>query len=225
MRIIDKFSLLGIYGGTFDPIHYGHLRIAEELLDLIDLKQVIFVPAGVPRLRVSPVASKNHRAAMVRLAIQDNPFFSIDEREINRSGSSVTVYTLREYRNEISDNAALCFILGADAFAKINQWVEWQKLFDLCHLIIVTRPGYTVLPENQALPADIQKEFSLRNTACAGDLGLQSSGYIYLAQTSLLDISASQIRSFLNAGKSIRYLLPENVSNYIKSNRLYILNL
>ncbi|MCE7915246.1 MAG: nicotinate-nucleotide adenylyltransferase [Nitrosomonas sp. PRO4] len=222
MGIIDKFSLIGIYGGTFDPIHYGHLRIAEELLDLIDLKQVIFVPAGVPRLRVSPVASKNHRAAMLRLATQDNPFFSIDEREINRSGSSVTVHTLSEYRNELSDNAALCFILGIDAFVKIHQWIEWQKLFELCHLIVVARPGYAVLPDNQALPVEIQKEFSLRNTACAGDLSLQANGYIYLAQTSLLDISASQIRSFLNAGKSIRYLLPENVSDYIKSNRLYI---
>jgi nicotinate-nucleotide adenylyltransferase len=221
VEVINKFPLVGIYGGTFDPIHYGHLRVAEELLDIAGLKQIIFVPSGMPRLRAAPAASRNHRAAMVRLAIQNNPLFSLDEREINRSGVSITVHSLREYKNEFGDNAALCFVLGIDAFVKIHQWSEWHELFKLCHLIIVARPGYTSLNEGQTLPAGIQEEFTARCVTNAGDLELRSSGYIYPAQTSLLEISASHIRSLIEAGRSIRYLLPANVADYIKSNCLY----
>lgn len=221
MKVVDKLPLIGIYGGTFDPIHYGHLRIAEELLDIVGLKRIIFVPSGAPRLRAAPVASRNHRAAMVHLAIQDNRLFSLDEREVNRLGVSTTVHSLREYKCELGDNSTLCFILGIDAFVKIHQWSEWQELFGLCHLIIVARPGYIAINEDQNLPAEIRKEFISRCVMNVSDLGLQSSGFIYTARTSLLEISASHIRSLINTGKSIRYLLPDNVSEYIKSNRLY----
>lgn len=221
MVTLNKIPMVGIYGGTFDPIHYGHLRIAEELLDSIGLNRIIFVPSGAPRLRATPVASRNHRAAMVRLAIQDNTMFSLDEREINRPGVSATVESLREYKSELGDGAILCFILGIDAFIKINQWYCWQELFGLCHIVIVARPGYAAINDHQNLPADIRKEFIARCVPDAGDLALQSSGFIFTAQTSLLEISASQIRSLIKTGKSIRYLLPGNVSDYIQSNRLY----
>ncbi len=221
MVTIDKFPLVGIYGGTFDPIHYGHLRIAEELLDIIGLKRIIFVPSGAPRLRAVPVAARNHRATMVRLAIQDNDMFTLDEREISRSGISTTVESLREYQYELGKNTALCFILGIDAFIKINQWRMWQELFTLCHMVIVGRPGYTSINDHQDLPADVRREFVSRRVLRASDLGLQPNGFIYTAQTSLLEISASHIRSLIVTGKSIRYLLPDNVSDYIKSNYLY----
>lgn len=221
MKVVDKLPLIGIYGGTFDPIHYGHLRVAEELLDVAGLKRIVFVPSGAPRLRSAPVASRNHRAAMVHLAIQDNELFSLDEREVNRPGVSTTVHSLREYKCELGDSSTLCFILGIDVFVKIHQWSEWRELFSLCHLIIVARPGYIVVNEDQNLPTEIRKEFISRCVTDAGDLGLQSSGFIYTARTSLLEISASHIRSLINTGKSIRYLLPDNVSEYIKSNRLY----
>lgn len=218
---IDKFPLIGIYGGTFDPIHYGHLRIAEELLDMISLKRIIFVPSGAPRLRATPVAARNHRSNMVHLAIRDNSMFSLDEREVNRPGISTTIESLREYQCELGDSTALCFILGMDAFVKINQWHNWHELFNQCHMIIVARPGYTFINDYQLLPADIKKEFFSRRVLDANDLGLQTSGFIYTARTSLLEISASHIRSLIYAGRSIRYLLPENVSDYIKSNCLY----
>lgn len=221
MQIINKLPLIGIYGGTFDPIHYGHLRIAEELCDAIGFQKISFVPSGAPRLRSKPVASRDHRAAMAHLAIQDNPRFELDEREINRPGITATVQTLREYKRELGDNAALCFILGIDAFAKIEQWTEWLELFDLCHFIIVARPGYASLSETQQLSAIAQQEFSTRHIVNISDLAFQSGGFIYTAQTSMLEISASQIRALHSAGKSIRYLLPENVLDYIKSNRLY----
>ena len=222
MKTIDKFSLVGIYGGTFDPIHYGHLRIAEELLDIIDLRNILFVPSGAPRLRTVPAASRNHRAAMVRLAIQGNNMFALDEREIDRPGISTTVESLREYQYELGKNTALCFILGIDAFVKINQWHHWHESFNLCHMIIVARPGYTSIDDYQNLPVDIRKELIARRVLNAGDLGLQMNGFIYTAQTSLLEISASHIRSLIAAGKSTRYLLPEIVSDYIQSNYLYV---
>ncbi|WP_295624582.1 nicotinate-nucleotide adenylyltransferase [uncultured Nitrosomonas sp.] len=221
MEIGDKFPVIGIYGGTFDPIHYGHLRIAEELLNNAGLKRILFVPSGVPRLRVAPAASRGHRSAMVHLAIQDNTKFSLDEREVNRPGVSTTIQSLREFRRELGDNAALCFILGIDAFVKIDQWAEWQELFTLCHIILVARPGYVSINEDKALSAEIRKEFLSRSVTYAGNLELQPNGFIYTAQTSLLEISASQIRLLIKNNKSIRYLLPENVADYIQSNRLY----
>ena len=224
-EVIDKFPLVGIYGGTFDPIHYGHLRIAEELLDSIGLQRMIFVPSGAPRLRAAPAASRGHRAAMVRLAIQDNSRFALDEREINRPGTSTTVQSLREYRCELGENTALCFVLGIDAFIKINQWSEWQTLLNLCHLIVVGRPGFVSISGEKDLPAEIRHEYSSRHAADASYLARQPGGCIYTARTSLLEISASQIRSLIGTAKSIRYLLPENVSEYIKSNRLYTGNL
>jgi nicotinate-nucleotide adenylyltransferase len=224
-EVIDKFPVVGIYGGTFDPIHYGHLRIAEELLDFTGLKRMIFVPSGAPRLRAAPAASRDHRAAMVQLAIQDNNRFSLDEREINRPGISTTVQSLREYRCELGENTALCFVLGIDAFIKIDQWSEWRMLFNLCHLIVVGRPGFVSVDDEKNLPAAIRKEYSVRHAEDADDLARQPSGCIYTARTSLLEISASHIRSLISAGKSIRYLLPESVAEYIKSNRLYTGNL
>lgn len=221
VKAIDKFSLMGIYGGTFDPIHYGHLRIAEELLNSIGLARIIFVPSGEPRLRAEPAASKTQRTDMVKLAIHDNDKFALDEREINRPGISTTVQSLREYRCEFGSDTAPCFILGMDAFIKINQWFEWRELFKLCHLIIVARPGYLSIDEEWNWPMEIKAEFISRRVMNPCDLELQSSGLIYPAQTSLLDISASQIRSLIAAGKSIRYLLPENVCDYIKHNNLY----
>ncbi len=213
--------MIGIYGGTFDPIHYGHLRVVEELLDITELNRVIFVPSGVPRLRATPVASGIHRSAMVRLAIKANDKFSLDEREINRTGTSTTVESLREYRCEIEENTALCFLLGIDAFLKINQWHSWHELFNLCHIIVIARPGYTSLNDLHTLHADIKAEFVSRYIENPSDLTCQPNGFIYTAHTSLLEISASHIRSLINAGKSIRYLLPENVADYIKKNCLY----
>ena len=127
-----------------------------------------------------------------------------------------------EYQHELGKNTALCFILGIDAFVKINQWHSWRELFNLCHMIIVARPGYTSINDYQNLAADVRKEFIARRVLHASDLGLQINGFIYTAQTSLLEISASHIRSLITAGKSTRYLLPEIVSDYIKSNYLYV---
>ena len=217
----DKSSLIGIYGGTFDPIHFGHLRVAEELIDSINLQHIIFVPSGEPRLRNTPIGTRYQRTEMIRLAIQDNHQFSIDEREINRPGISTTVESLREFQRESIDNRILCFILGIDAFIKINQWYQWREIFNLCHLLVVARPGYGAIDDNQTVPQEIAQELRMRHVLSVNCLSQQAVGLIYIAHTSLLEISASRIRHLVNTGKSVRYLLPNKVSGYITTNHIY----
>jgi nicotinate-nucleotide adenylyltransferase len=216
-----KFSVVGIYGGTFDPIHYGHLRIAEELLDVVDFSQFYFVPSGEPRLRNIPCASKRHRKMMTHLAIQDNVKFSLDEREINRAGVTTTVASLREYRRAFGEDAVLCFIMGSDTFLKLHQWHCWQELFKLCHLVIVGRPGNQHVMNRDYLPQELKNECMSRWVTNANELRSRSCGLVFAAKTTLLEISATQIRSLIASGKSVRYLLPEVVYDYIKTNHLY----
>lgn len=159
---------------------------------------------------------------MVGLAIHGNEKFLLDEREIHRNGISTTVASLREYRSEVEDHTALCFLLGMDAFIKINQWHSWHELFDLCHIIVVPRPGYSLSDDDHDLPDEIKEELMSRHVQNPHDLTLQANGFVYTAHTSLLEISASYIRSSISAGHSIRYLLPERVADYIKKNELYI---
>lgn len=222
---MSAFTLVGIYGGTFDPIHYGHLRVAQELADDIEFDRFYVVPAGEPRLRAVPAGSKTQRAQMVALAIQGNPAFTLDEREINRSGVSVTVESLKEYQQECQayyDNrAALCFIIGADSFLKIRQWHEWQTVFQLCHLIVVDRPGSQLMQQTDRLPAEIRQASASRWVIDPRKLTSQPHGLIYVAPTTLLDISATRIRALVAAGKSVRYLLPDCVADYIKTQHLY----
>lgn len=216
-----EMPLVGVYGGTFDPVHYGHLRVAEELVDNIDFERFFFVPAGNPRLRDALIAPKYHRLKMVELSIKNNARFSLDNREINRSGVSTTVQSLREYQTEYDGRLALCFIMGVDSFLKLHHWYQWHELFNLCHLIVVERPGSQRMTEVHCFPQEIQDACRQRWVACASDLTEKSSGMIYVAQTTLLDISATRIRTLMAAGKSIRYLLPEVVAAYIKTQHLY----
>ena len=218
---MTKFNcpIVGIYGGTFDPIHYGHLRIAQELIDIVGFSQLYFVPSGEPRLRDVPVASKYHRKKMVHLAIQNNSQFLLDERELDRSGVTTTVESLREYRQEFGENTALCFIMGIDAFLKLHQWHCWQELFRLCHLVIVGRPGNVL--DKKILPQRLKNECMSRWVTNVNELACHPGGLIFSANTTLLEISATQIRSLISEGKSARYLLPEIIYDYIKTNHLY----
>ncbi len=216
-----KFSLVGIYGGTFDPIHFGHLRIAEALLDMVGFSQIYFVPSGMPRLRNTPVASSYHRLNMVRLAISHHPLFRLDDRETKRTGESISANTLGEYRDEFNADDALCFIMGIDTFMKLPQWYDWRELFNLCHLILVGRPGYISIMNHEKLSQDLRVECAARWVSSVDDLKYQSNGLIFTAPTALLDISATTIRALIHCRKSVRYLLPEIVFDYIKVNHIY----
>jgi nicotinate-nucleotide adenylyltransferase len=214
-------SLIGIFGGTFDPIHYGHLRIAEEVAEMIDVQKMHFIPAGYPRLRCSPEASLQHRAAMVGLAIEGNPRFILDEREIRRPGVSYSVESLRELKQELGEDATLCFVTGADAFMNLASWHRWRELFELCHFIIAARPGHVLTENLDMLPQELSAECTRRWVSSVDSLRHATSGMIFIAQTTLLDISATVIRARVAAGKSIRYLIPDVALDYIAVNHLY----
>ncbi|MCO6428518.1 nicotinate-nucleotide adenylyltransferase [Nitrosomonas communis] len=216
------FPLIGIYGGTFDPIHFGHLRVAEELVEILRLDEVRFLPAGCPRLRNKPVASQHHRMAMLQEAIHDNGRFRLDDREIRRSGESYSVESLRELRDEfIGKKTAFCFIIGIDAFMKLSSWYLWRELFELTHFVIVNRPGHASVVNQAILPPELKNECLGRWTHDVEMLRSTQSGHIFTAMTTLLDISATTIRACIAAKKSARYLLPDTVLNYIGIHHVY----
>ena len=214
--------LVGIFGGTFDPIHYGHLRVAEEIVETVGLQKMYFVPAGMPRLRHSPVASSQHRVEIVRLAIQKNPDFVLDEREIYRDGVSYSIDTVREFKQEFGEEVRLCFILGADAFIKLPEWNNWKELFNLCHFIVSTRPGYSLTLIKELLSKELREECSQRWVSNTETLKKETSGLIFIASTTMLDISATSIRAHIAAGRSVRHLVPSVTVNYISENKLYL---
>jgi nicotinate-nucleotide adenylyltransferase len=214
--------LVGIFGGTFDPIHYGHLRVAEEIVETVGLQKMYFVPAGMPRLRHSPVASPQHRVEIVRLAIQKNPDFVLDGREIYRDGVSYSIDTVREFKQEFGEEIRLCLVLGADAFIKLPEWNNWKELFNLCHFIVSTRPGYTFTLIKELLSKELREECSQRWVSNTETLKKETSGLIFIASTTMLDISATSIRAHIAVGRNVRHLVPSVTVNYISKNKLYL---
>lgn len=213
-------KLIGILGGTFDPIHYGHLKPAQDVLQNVGLHQVRFLPNKNPPHRETPWLSGELRKHLVEISIADIPQFVLDDRELNREGPSYMVDTLAELKAEFADET-LCLIMGMDAFDGFTQWHQWQSILNLCHLIITTRPGFTVLDSHMASHYEAsfgehQTMLQARMVKDANALQQRQHGQILLQSTTLLDISASQIRAALSCGKSIHNLLPENVREYLQ---------
>lgn len=211
---------VGVFGGTFDPVHYGHLRLAEEMLELANLRQIRFIPAGVPPHRKVPQVSAQHRSAMVQLAIADQPAFVLDEREVNRTTPCYTVDTLRELRADLGLNQPLCLLMGGDAFLQLHTWHEWERLFDLAHIVIGCRPGFTIDERIHSATAELQQHYQQR-LCTADDLSLQPSGGIAELAIPKLEISATDIRQRVTKNRTIRYLLPNAVAHYIHQHHLY----
>ncbi|NOT68082.1 MAG: nicotinate-nucleotide adenylyltransferase [Methylophilaceae bacterium] len=212
-------NAIGIFGGTFDPIHFGHLRMAQELLQHLNLSEVRFIPAAMPALRNQPATSAQHRSAMVRLAIADNPQFSLDERELQRAGFSYTIDTLTALRQELGANVALCLLLGSDAFLKLPSWQRWDALLSHAHIIVAHRPGAEPLAENMSAPLKAFYERHVTNSKL--DIAKKKAGHILLQRITPLDISATAIRTDLQQQRSPRYLLPDAVIDYLTTNQLY----
>ena len=210
---------LGVLGGTFDPIHFGHLRLAQELADALGLVRVRFIPSGTPPHRDAPNVSSARRLQMVRVAIAGNPLFEADDREIRREGISYTYDTLTELREELGERP-LCLLMGADAFAALTTWHRWQELFDLAHVVIAHRPGFRLQDLQAALPAPLRKIYLQRLAGAPGMLRAHA-GAILTREITALDISATRIRALLAQGASPRYLAPEPVLDYIDHNHLY----
>jgi nicotinate-nucleotide adenylyltransferase len=210
----------GLFGGTFDPIHVGHLRCAEEVREIFDLDRIIFIPAARQPLKTDQdITPSADRARMIELAIHGNPAFALSDLEQQRGGTSYSIDTVKYFLANSPADLELYFILGQDAFRDIQQWKDWQELLKRCHFIVMTRPGY----EADELPAiiteEIAKTYNYDNVS-DGFTGPTKTS-IYFRRLTFLEISSTDIRTRLSQQQSIRYLVPEAVYEYISTRELY----
>jgi len=210
--------MLGIYGGTFDPVHFGHLRTALEAKEALGITDLRFLPCRLPPHRDTPGASPDLRLLMLELALENaDSGFCIDRRELDREGPSYMVDTLASLRGEVFGQS-ICLILGVDAFAALTSWHRWRGLFGLAHLVVMQRPNCLFPSSDNAELADCVRE---RLTSEPGDLLTQPFGKILFLEVSQLPISATKIRWMIANGKNPRYLLPDSVLAVIRSQGLY----
>ncbi|MEI7429085.1 MAG: nicotinate-nucleotide adenylyltransferase [Betaproteobacteria bacterium] len=215
---------LGVFGGTFDPVHFGHLRLAEAAADSLGLEAVRWIPAGRPVLRDAPRVSAGQRLEMVRLAIAGNPRFELDTSEIDAAQLSYTVPTLERLRlpEVCGKQRPLVLLVGADAFSGLTGWHRWESLLDLAHIAVAHRPGYPVEADN--LPAPLSGVFRERYCDNVEELSATPAGRVVCFSMTQLDISATRIRNLLSKGHSTRYLLPDAVISHIQNHHFYLEN-
>ncbi|MFK3662513.1 nicotinate-nucleotide adenylyltransferase [Scandinavium sp. NPDC088450] len=210
-------ALKAIYGGTFDPVHYGHLKPVEILANLIGLAKVVIMPNNVPPHRPQPEATSAQRKEMLQLAIADKPLFELDERELKRDTPSYTSETLKAWRQEAGPAQPLAFIIGQDSLINFPTWHDYQSILGNTHLLVCRRPGYPMAMKEE----QHQHWLDAHLTHRADDLHDSPSGKIYLAETPWFDISATLIRERLQKGESCAEMLPEAVLAYIHQHGLY----
>ncbi|PKH20521.1 nicotinic acid mononucleotide adenylyltransferase [Enterobacterales bacterium CwR94] len=213
----EPLALHALFGGTFDPIHFGHLQPVTALAQETGLQRVTLLPNNVPPHRPQPEATAAQRAEMVELAIANNPLFAVDTRELQRDTPSWTVDTLEALRQEQGSRQPLGFIIGQDSLLSLHQWHRWQDLLGLCHLLVMQRPGYAM----QMPTTEMQHWLDTHRTTNVNDLHAQPSGFVWLAETPQVDISATQIRHRLHTGENCNHLLPQQVLDYIQRQGLY----
>ena len=203
--------LLGIFGGTFDPVHFGHLRTAAELIQKLGLEQVRFIPNRVPPHRQQPWLDVETRQQLLQLALAGYQDFVLDDRELRRDGPSYMVDTLADLHGEFPEHA-LCLIIGMDAFAGFTRWHRWQAILELGHLVVMNRPG-------AELPSFAEHQSAIESRICHDETALQRSlhGQILLQSVSPVDISATMIRDRLQHGQTIADLVPEPVKELLET--------
>lgn len=212
----NKRLMSGILGGTFDPIHNGHLRAGLEILQMLQLDEVRFIPCHQSAFKEETIACAHDRLNMIFAAIESVPAFKVDDREIKHGGKSYTIDTLKALRQEHPDTI-FNLLLGSDAFINLDGWKHWEKLLDYCHIIIMLRPGKVFNPT-----MDVKRFFDIHQASDLSDLRENLHGFIYLQDITQLDISATAIRAQLQAGYSPEFLLPESVLKYILEKKLYV---
>lgn len=214
---------LGLFGGTFDPIHLAHLRLAEEARETLGLERVRLIPAGDPPHRDTPQSAAAHRLAMVQRAIAGNPALEVDDGEIRARSKSYTVLTLERLRAELGAQRPLVLLLGADAFQGLPGWHRWCELFELAHVAVANRPGYAAHGGrwHERLTPELDAACRGRLTTDPAALRAAPAGRIVPFDITPLAISASLIRDLIRTGASPRYLLPDSVLDYIGLHHLY----
>ena len=208
--------MIGILGGTFDPIHYGHLRTALEVKQKLSLKEVRFIPCGQPPHRPAPFATPIQRLAMVRAAIAEQEAFVLDDREIKRDGPSYMVETLKSLKQDFQQES-LCLILGTDAFNGLAQWYQWQTIFDYANIVVMQRP-------EMRHPIKLNKHLlnQFKNSVVDADnLSTRENGAVCFVPVTQLDISATKIRQQWQQGKDVQFLLPDSVLKLMQQQDIY----
>ena len=218
-RNSEKETKIGLFGGTFNPVHWGHLRSAEEIREAFNLAQIYFIPVHVPPHKKSNVASAAHRFNMVKRAIRGNPFFRVSNIELKRPGKSYSIDTIRHFHGLAGGEQKLFFIVGTDAFREIYTWKDYPVFFSACNFIVMNRPGTPDVQPQQIIPQDIRNKFTYRGAERGF---VHSSGCrIYWYSVTPFDISSTVIRKQIGRGRTIRYLVPPAVERYIDDQRLY----
>jgi nicotinate-nucleotide adenylyltransferase len=209
---------LGLLGGTFDPIHYGHLRLAEECADSLRLNEIRLIPAAKPWQRSGLISSVEHRLEMVRLGVEGNPRLRLDSREAERIGPTYTVDTLASLRAEMGETRPLVMIVGSDQFLNLPTWHRWQKLFEFAHMAVARRANepFDLGELPSALAAMVTSRLTNDRSALA-----EPAGRVFSIEMTPLKISSSQIRTLIRTRQSPRYLLPQAVCDYIMQHGLY----
>lgn len=209
---------IGLFGGTFNPIHLGHLRGAEEIREAFNLQEVIFIPAAIPPHKVNEeIIEAHHRLEMVRLATLTNSYFSTSNIELQRPGKSYSIDTIRYFLEGYQD--PLFFILGRDAFVEIETWKDFQDLFSLCNFIVMTRPGSQKAPFPSPIPKPLVSAF--RYDQELGAWIHTSCQTLYFKEITFLDISSTKVRELIEKKESVKYLIPVEVEAYIQKHGLY----
>lgn len=215
-----RLKRLGLFGGTFNPIHYGHLRAGEEVCQALNLTRLWFMPAAHPPHKAKEVTPFAVRLEMTRLALGDHPVMEVSDIEGRRPGKSYSIETLRQLREELGPAWELYFILGLDAILEIPTWKDFRELFTLSHIVVMDRPGYDRSRLETVLLQEVNPQF--RPLPEGAGFRHPSGHQVLTLGTTLLDISATLIRRLVRQGESIRYLLPEAVRGYIINHKLYL---
>ncbi len=215
-----ELRLLGLLGGTFDPVHFGHLRTAEEIKASLSMDEMRLLPCYQPPHRDEPVSDAQDRLRMLQLALSETQGLTVDDREFGREGPSYTIDTLEALREELGNDVAICLVIGMDAFHTLYTWHRWRELMACCHIIVMTRPGWV---DWRAQPADarLQALLSVHQADDPAQLRQSAQGIIYCQEVTALDISASKIRQSIAEGHSAGTLTPDSVLQYILQRGLY----
>ena len=208
-------NAIGIFGGTFDPVHYGHLRTGFELMQALGLAEMRYIPAGRPPHRDQPLADATLRLAMVRAAIAGQPGFTVDDREVRRDGPSYAVLTLEELKSEAPERR-LCLAVGMDAFLGLDRWHRWRDVLRLAHVVVAHRPGWRA-------PSDgtLGELLSACGTRDPARLAAADAGLVYVHAVTQLEISSTDLRNIVTGGRDPRYLVPDEVREIIRRTGCY----